>query len=57
MDIVAQFEVKTINKEYKLKSEITSIEQHLWHKDEELSLEPNLVMDKNKYDSIISEVK
>ena len=34
MDIVARLEVKIINKEDKLKSEITSMEQHLWHKDE-----------------------
>ena len=46
-----------INKEDKLKSEITSMEQHLWHKDEGLPLVPKMEMDKNKYDSIISELK
>ena len=57
MDIVARLKVKIINKEDKLKSEITTMEQHLSHKDEGLSLVPKLEMDKNKYDSIISELK
>ena len=34
MDIVARLEVKIINKEETLKSELTSMEQHQWHKDE-----------------------
>ena len=57
MDIVARLEVKIINREDKLKLELTNMEQQLWQKEEGLSLIPQLEMDKNEYDSIISELK
>ena len=54
MDVVAEVEVKVVNKQSSLKAELTEIEQQQWEIDEGLSLSPKSKIEKNKYDAIIS---
>ena len=54
MDVVAEVEVKVVNKQSSLKAELTEIEQ--WENDEGLSLIPKSEIEKNKYGAIISDL-
>ena len=56
MDVVAEVEVKVVNKESSLKTELAEIEQQQWENDEGLSLIPKPEIEKNKYDAIISDL-
>ena len=57
MDVVAQVEVKIINKESNLKAELADTEQQQWENDEGLSLIPTSEIEKNRYDEIILHLK
>ena len=57
MDILAQLEVKVINKEWNLKAELKEIEQNKWEKNEGLSIAPRSGIEKNYFDKIISDLR
>ena len=57
LDLVAQIEVKVLNKDDCLKQELKKIERDQWESDDGLSLVPKSEQARNKYDDIITKLR
>ena len=57
MDLIAQIEVKLINKEMDLKEELGRLEREQWEKDDSLNLIPKEATKRKYYDDIITNLK